>query len=359
MENHDLRQIIAQFGIEMNYASYGEGHINDTYLAQLMPHQYILQRINHHVFKDPKTLMENIVLVTEHIQRKVRARGGDPMHETLTVVKTQDGKNFYKTEDGQYYRMYLFVDDTNTYQTVSDPLQFYNAARAFGRFQNDLADFPVDKLFDTIPNFHNTKARFAHLLQAIEEDKAGRKHTVEKEIAFALEREKDAAIVVEALAKGEIPLRVTHNDTKLNNVLFDKKTDEGICVVDLDTVMAGSLLYDFGDSVRFGASTAAEDETDLSRVECSLELFEAYTRGFLEELNSSITKRELELLAFSAKLLTYECGIRFLTDYLNGDTYFKIHYPNQNLDRCRTQFKLVHDMENKMAQMRAIVEKYK
>ena len=351
-----MNEILSKFDIKTDTAPYGEGHINDTYLSQFVPAKYILQRINHTIFKDPESLMKNIAAVTEYLRGKIAARGGDPDRETLTVIKTLDGKDFYRAADGNYYRLYIFVDDTNTYQTVERPLQFYHSARAFGRFQKDLADFPADKLHETIPDFHNTKVRFENFRQAVREDKAGRKKEVEAEIRFALEREKDAGIVVDALQNGELPLRVTHNDTKLNNVLFDKASDEGLCVIDLDTVMPGSLLYDFGDSIRFGASTAAEDEKDLSKVECSLKLFEAFTKGFLEELGGSITEKERELLPFSAKLLTYECGIRFLTDYLNGDVYFKIHRPEHNLDRCRTQFKLVSDMEGKMEQMKRIVK---
>ena len=355
MKNDDLSKIIARFELKAKATIYGEGHINDTYLAQVDPNKYILQRINHDIFKDVEKLMQNIAAVTSHLHEKILLRGGDPMRETLSVIKTADGAYFTETESGNYYRLYVYVDDTNTYQSVQSPTLFYNAAKAFGKFQNDLSDFQADVLTETIPNFHNTRSRFEDLRRAVSEDKAGRKAEVAQEIAFAMAREAEAGIVCNALESGEIPLRVTHNDTKLNNVLFDKETGEGICVIDLDTVMPGSLLYDFGDSVRFGASTAAEDEKDLSKVECSMELFEAFTKGFLEELGESITKKELELLAFSAKLMTYECGMRFLTDYLNGDIYFKTHRPKQNLDRCRTQFKLIEDMEKKMARMNAIV----
>jgi len=357
MTEYNLNEILRMFCVTADISPFGAGHINDTYLAQVNPGEYVMQRINHNIFVEPEKLMENIVNVTEHLREKIIARGGNTDRETLAVIKTLDGNNFHKDADGNYFRLYNYVADTNTYQIVERPEQFYNSARAFGRFQKDLSDFPANKLFETIPNFHNTKVRFGNLLQAIAEDRAGRKSQVEAEIKFALEREQDTSIVVDAIERGEIPLRVTHNDTKLNNVLFDKVTDAGICVIDLDTVMPGSLLYDFGDAIRFGAATAAEDEKDLSKLECSLELFEAFTKGFLEELGESITDKELELLPFSAKLMTYECGIRFLTDYLNGDVYFKIHRPEHNLDRARTQFKLVADMENKMEQMKEIVRK--
>ena len=357
MQNYDLSLVLSKFNINAVTSPYGEGHINDTYLAQAESSKYILQRINHGIFKEPEKLMQNIVSVTEHLRGKITTRGGNPVRETLTVLKTLDGKDYCKDDNGNYFRMYIFVEDTNTYQAVDSPRQLYNSARAFGRFQNDLADFPANTLHETILNFHNTGSRFNDFLASVKNDKAGKKSKVEAEINFAVERERNTSIIVDALKNDEIPLRVTHNDTKLNNVLFDSTTDEGICVIDLDTVMPGSLLYDFGDSIRFGASTAAEDEKDLSKVECSMELFEAFTKGFLEELGS-ITANELELLPFGAKMMTYECGIRFLADYLDGDTYFKTHYPEQNLDRCRTQFKLVADMENKMEQMKGVVRKY-
>lgn len=354
----DLRKVLFKFNIDVNAVPYGEGHINDTYFAQVEGDRYILQRINTNVFREPERVMENIVAITKHLRGKIVDRGGDPNRETLTFVKTIDKNTFCRAEDGNYFRMYRFVEDTVSYQSVKNAELFYNSAKAFGRFQNDLADFPAEELFETIPNFHDTRIRFDNLLKAIEENSACRKDEVGAEIEFALSRQKYTGVVVDAIAAGEVPLRVTHNDTKLNNVLFDKRTDEGICVIDLDTVMPGSLLYDFGDSIRFGASTAAEDEKDLDKVQCDLTLFEAFTKGFLEELKGVITPKEVELLAFSAILMTYECGIRFLTDYLNGDTYFKIHYPTQNLDRCRTQFKLVADMEKKMEQMNEIVKKY-
>lgn len=354
---YDVKDIMSKFDIISESAPYGEGHINDTFLAEVSSGKYILQRINHNIFKNPEELMDNVVLVTQYLQDFIKNRGGDPSRETLKVVKTTDGKNLYKSDDGNYFRVYHFVEDTITYQAVETLDQFYQSGKGFGRFQNDLSAFPADKLNETIEQFHDTANRFKNLVKAIDENKAGRKDSVQAEIDFALAREKDVSIVVDGIKNGEIPLRVTHNDTKLNNVLFDAESDKALCVIDLDTVMPGSLLYDFGDSIRFGASTGAEDEKDLSKIECSMELFEAFTKGFLEELKSSITPKEVELLAFGAKIMTYECGIRFLTDYLEGDTYFKIHRPEHNLDRCRTQFKLVADMEAKMEQMNAIVKK--
>jgi len=358
MKGYDLSKVFTQFDINIEASPYGEGHINDTYLADVTPNKFILQRINHNIFKSPEQVMSNIVLVTDYLRKIIIENGGNPDRETLTVIKTKDGNDFYKSDDGNYFRMYLFIDNAKTYQIVEKPKHFYNAAKAFGKFQKQLSNFPADKLYETIPNFHNTKIRYENLLTAIQEDKVGRKNEVKAEIEFALAREKVVSVIVDAIQKSDIPLRVTHNDTKLNNVMIDDVTGEGICVIDLDTVMPGSLLYDYGDSLRFGTNPASEDEKDLSKVFCELNLFEQFTKGFLEELGDNITKRELELLPFSAILMTYECGIRFLTDYLNGDTYFKIHKPEHNLDRTRTQFKLVADMEEKFEQMKEIVKKY-
>ncbi len=358
MRGYNLSDILFHFPLATNIEPYGAGHINDTYLADIKPSQYILQRINHNVFKNPDNLMENIVGVTEHLRQKIMAAGGNPDRETLTVIKTKDGQNCLKTEDGNYFRVYLFVDHANTYQTAEKPIQFYNSARALGKFQRQLADYPAETLHETIPRFHDTRDRFEQLRAAITADKVGRAAEVKAEIDFALARENYVDKVLDAIKAGEVPLCVTHNDTKLNNFLFDDKTDEAVCVIDLDTVMPGSRLYDFGDSIRFGASTASEDEKDLSRVTMSLELFEAFSKGFLEEMSQTLTPTEIELLPFSAILLTFECGIRFLTDYLSGDTYFKIHRPEHNLDRCRTQLKLVADMEEKMNAMCEIVRKY-
>ena len=358
--SNNLNKIIAEFNIESekildDSSNFGEGHINSTYLLNFSSGKYILQRINNDIFKNVENLMSNILLVTDHIGKKVISRGGNPERETIKFIMTKSGKPYVMGDDGSYFRLYKFIDDVDVYQMVENEEQFYSAAKAFGRFQNDLSDFKADKLYETIPNFHDTKKRFENLKAAIEADVVGRKKDVLGDIEFALLREKETNIVVEAIKNGEIPLRVTHNDTKLNNVLFKKGRNEALCVIDLDTVMPGSLLYDFGDSIRFGASSAVEDETDLDKVYCDLELFAAFTKGFLEEVGKNMTMKEIELLAFSAKLMTYECGIRFLTDYLSGDTYFRIHKPSHNLDRARNQFKLVADMESKMNKMNECV----
>ncbi|MBQ7294310.1 MAG: aminoglycoside phosphotransferase family protein [Clostridia bacterium] len=354
---YQLSEIVRQFTIDVNVEAYGNGHINDTYIANSEP-KYILQRINSAIFKKPEEVMANIVAVTEFLRKKIIAAGGDPERETLNVIKTVDGKSFYKTDDGNYFRMYKYVERAVGYEMVESPEQFYQAARSFGKFQNMLADYPAETLFDTIPRFHDTEKRFADFEEAVANDLAGRKVLVKDEIDFVLSRKADASVVLNGIRNGEIPLRVTHNDTKLNNVLLDSKTGEGVCVIDLDTVMPGSLLYDYGDALRFGASSGAEDEIYLEKIYFDLELFEAFTKGFIEEVGGSLTPAEIELLPFSAKLLTYECGMRFLGDYLNGDTYFKIHREHHNLDRARTQFKLVADIENKLDEMKKIVKKY-
>jgi Ser/Thr protein kinase RdoA (MazF antagonist) len=357
----ECEKILSNFKIEGEPTSivpYGEGHINDTYLVTTTAKKYILQRINNQIFKSPENIMKNIAAVTSHLREQIIARGGDPERETLNIIKTNDGENFYMTPDEEYYRIYVFITDAKSHQLVQEPIHFYNAAKSFALFQRQLADFPAKSLFEPIPNFHNTKVRFENLLKAVKADKVGRVKEVEAEIEFAMARKDEVGIIVDLIEKGDIPVRVTHNDTKYNNIMIDNKTGEGICVIDLDTVMPGSLLYDFGDSIRFGASSALEDETDLSKVFMRDELYEIFTKGFLEVVGDTLAPAEIEYMAFSAKLMTFECGIRFLTDYLDGDNYFKIHRPSHNLDRARNQFKLVSDMETKMDFMKKVVQKY-
>ncbi len=354
-------ELCKRFGIEgelIEAGPYGFGHINSTHCLVLNNDgkrvRYILQKINNGIFKDVEGLMNNIALVTEHIRNK---NIGNPDIErcTLTVVPTVEGKLYYRNENDEYFRVYTFVENTVALQSVEEPDQLRVLGAAFGEFQNQLTDFDASQLVETINNFHNTADRYRIFEEAVERDAVGRAGTVKEEIEFARARKADSEVLVGLLAEGKLPLRVTHNDTKLNNLLFDETDLRAVCVIDLDTVMPGLVHYDFGDSIRFGASTAAEDEKDLSKVEMDISLFEKYTEGFLSACGGRLTETELEYLAFGAKLMTYECGIRFLTDYLNGDTYFKIHYADQNLDRCRTQFKLVADMEGKMAQMERIV----
>lgn len=349
------------YGEVVGYRPITAGHINDTYVVEYKQEDgtvvpYLLQRINTVVFKKPVEVMENVVGITAHLRNKIKENGGDPERETLTVYPAKDGKNYYSSETEGFWRMYNFVDDTFSISELTNPEDFKNAALSFGNFQNLLADYPIDTLYETIPNFHNTPARFETLKASIEKNASGRKNEALPEIEFALAREKDCAVITDMLSSGDLPVRVTHNDTKLNNVLFDNTTKKGLCVVDLDTVMPGSSLYDFGDSIRFGANTASEDETDLSKVTLSLEYFKAYVDGYLEAAGDSLTDNEIKYLAFSAKLLTFECGIRFLADFIDGDVYFKTEYPEHNLVRARTQFKLVADIEAKYDDMMRIVE---
>ncbi|MBQ3707814.1 MAG: aminoglycoside phosphotransferase family protein [Clostridia bacterium] len=348
-----FQEILANFNLSLDPNAYGNGHINDTYIVHSQPN-YILQRINKRVFTNPPAVMENIRGVTEFLRRKIIAEGGDPDRETLNLIMTVHGKPFYHHTDGEYYRVYKFIEHAISYDIVENPMQLYHAARAFGKFQNMLADYPAEKLHETIVDFHNTKKRYDQFKDALAKDASGRAKNAGPEIDFVLAREGDAGVIVDALADGSIPLRVTHNDTKLNNVLLDEVTGEGVCVIDLDTVMPGSLLYDYGDALRFGGSSGAEDEPDLSKIWFDVEKFTAFTKGFIEVL-PSITDKELRLLPFSIKLMTLECGSRFLADYINGDVYFKTHYPEHNLIRARTQFKLVKEIEDKMDELNAIV----
>ena len=352
----DLNKILREFDVTSTIERYGNGHINDTYCTESP--KYILQRINTQIFKNPQNLMENIENVTSFLREKIVNAGGDPDRETLTVIKTVDGKNYYQADETNYFRLYRFIDGTKTIENDRTPEDMYRAGIGFGRFSNMLCGFPVEKLHETIPDFHHTPKRVEALKKAISEDKAGRAKSVQAEIEFALRFSEYADVVVKGMEEGKIPLRVTHNDTKINNILFDAKTGEAVCVIDLDTVMPGSMLYDFGDALRIGASSGAEDETELDKVWFDTVIFEKFARGYLEETKDSLTEREIELLPFSAKLMTYECGIRFLADYLNGDTYFKIHREHHNLDRARNQFKLVLDIHEKEQELNEIVKKF-
>ncbi|SHO52067.1 phosphotransferase enzyme family protein [Anaerocolumna xylanovorans] len=362
-----IEDAIQNIDFKGNFADcnmYGNGHINDTFVVRYTQEdgsilRYILQRINHEVFKDPVGLMENVAGVTEFLRNKILENNGNADGETINLIKTKDGKNFYQDSIESYWRGYRFIEDAACYDKVEKPDDFYQSALAFGHFQNQLSDYPAETLHETIKDFHNTPDRFMRFKKALEEDILGRAKNIQEEIRFVLDREQDTHILMDLYKKGEMPLRVTHNDTKLNNIMIDNKTGKAICVIDLDTVMSGFAVNDFGDSIRFGASTGAEDEKDLSKVNFDLGLYELYTKGFLEGCNGSLTDVELDMLPVGAKIMTLECGIRFLTDYLQGDTYFKIHREGHNLDRCRTQFKLVSDMEKQWDAMYEIVNKYR
>lgn len=339
-------------GAALSCEPYGNGHINATYLVKTDEEQYILQRINHHIFQDVPGLMRNVERVTAFLAEK----DPDPRH-SLHLVPAKDGAAYVEAE-GEFYRMYDFVHDSICLDAPETDEDFYQSAVAFGSFQRQLADFPANELSETIPRFHDTPNRYRALRAAIEKDALGRAASCREEIEFALTREADAAVMMNLLAAGELPLRVTHNDTKLNNVMLDAKTRKPLCVIDLDTVMPGLAANDFGDSIRFGANTGAEDEKDLTKISLSLARYEAFARGFLEACGKALTPKEIETLPWGAKLMTLECGVRFLTDYLEGDTYFRIHRPEHNLDRTRTQFALVADMEKKWTQMCDIVKEF-
>ena len=334
-------------GTVLSIKPYGEGHINLTLLVNTDEKRYILQKMNTNVFPDTEGLMANICAVTEYLNQKGV--------ETLCVVPTREGKSYYCDESGKY-RVYDFIENTVTYQKVTDKEVFKNSGAAFGEFQNHLANFDASRLTEVIPRFHDTPNRFAQFQKALSEDAFRRAEDCAPEIEFLLSHKNTYGKVAEGLADGSVPLRVTHNDTKLNNILMDAETDVARAVIDLDTIMPGSMLFDFGDSIRFGASTAAEDESDLSKVHFDLELFRAYAEGYCTAVKESITEKEAELLPYGAYLMTVECGMRFLTDYLSGDTYFATKYQGHNLVRCRTQLKLAGEMEANFPAMGEIVK---
>lgn len=332
------------------------GHINSTYFVDCAGgERYVLQRINTEVFKSPETVMNNVTRVTDHIREKLAAEGGDVKRGTLQFRRTADGAYFAQCAGG-CWRMYDFVGGVKNLQSADSPELFGRVGRAFGHFQMQLADYDASTLGETIPNFHNTVSRYADFETALAEDRAGRAAAAAEEIAFVRAHREACAFIMDRIADGSLPLRVTHNDTKLNNILIDTATDEPLCVIDLDTIMPGSVLFDFGDAIRFGASSAAEDETDLSRVSVRLDMFEGFARGFIAGLEGSLSEAEVRALPMGALVITLETGIRFLTDYLNGDTYFRTAYPQHNLDRARNQFRLVSDMEEKMPQMNKIID---
>ena len=338
------------------------GHINDSYALWFRApdgelRRYLLQRINRRVFHAPEQLMENIEAITAHLRSQVLTAGGDPDREALTLVRTGDGGILYRTPGGDCWRAALFIEGARTYEIAASLDQVYSAGRAFGKFQRMVSDFPADRLHETIPDFHHTPKRFAALRHAVRRDPLNRARYARAEIEFAEQRADGASVLLDLQQAGALPRRVTHNDTKLNNVLIDDATGQGICVIDLDTVMPGLSLYDLGDAVRSAANTATEDEPDLSRVAIDLDIYERLVAGYLDAAGGLLTPLEIDLLPFAARLMTLECGIRFLADHLDGDLYFRVGRPDHNLDRCRTQFKLVRDMEARCAAMERIVER--
>lgn len=353
--DRDIQNIVNRFdiiGVPVTGAPYGEGHINSTFLIETdAGNKYILQKINNHVFKDVDKLMENIFAVTEFLQKEA-----EDAEKVMTLIKAKDGSNYVQYQDGTYWRLTAFIDGI-CFQVSEKPEDFYYVGKAFGDFQHLLAKFPAETLHETIPNFHNTVFRYGTFKEVVKADSYDRVKTAKAEIDFVLAREDIAGTLTSLLDNGQLPLRVTHNDTKLNNVLFDRITRKPITILDLDTVMPGLSLYDIGDAIRFGAATSREDETDLSKMEIDLDLYENFVRGYLEAC-PDLTVKEIEMIPMGAKIIGLEIGMRFLTDYLDGDNYFAIHKDGQNLDRARAQLKLVEDMENKWDRMNEILHKY-
>lgn len=361
----EFSDILSNFAINGEFIScepYGSGLINRTYVAVYNEGgrrvRYIVQRINTNLFKNVDGLMNNIKLVTEFNRAEIMKRGGDPDRESLTLVPTKNGGTYFRTEEGDCYRVYVFIENAKGYDVVEKPEHFYESAVAFGKFAMLLDRFDSSKLFEVLPDFHNTVKRFDNFRRSLEADKFNRAKDVKKEIEFALNREKITHTIVDLLASGKMPSRVTHNDTKLNNVLIDTRTDKAVSVIDLDTMMPGSICYDFGDSIRFGCNPCLEDTPETEKVIFNMPLFETYTKGYLSVFGDTITDIERKNLPMGAILMTYECGIRFLTDYLDGDVYFRKTREGQNIDRTRTQFKLVSDMEKRYDEMLSAVEKY-
>ena len=363
MINYQVIEAFNSFGRDGDIISITQvttGLVNATYLVITETgKKYMLQKINTYAFKNPGELMENIVGVTKYLRERIKEAGGDWTRETLTFIRNRNGEYYYIDSENDAWRLYKYIDNSFTYNKAETGEMFKDAGQAFGHFMNQLAEYPADTLHETIVNFHNTPARYNDFMKAVDEDAKGRMVEVLKEIKFVMDRKADTSKLTDLMEKGVLPVRVTHNDTKLNNVLFDKTTNKSLCVIDLDTVMPGLSAYDFGDSIRSGANTADEDETDLSLVSIDLAYFENYVDGYLSETAGVLNDAEIESLAFGAKLLTFECGMRFLTDYLNGDKYFRITHPEHNLERARNQFRLVESMEKNMDKMQAIVAKYK
>lgn len=359
---HDLHHVAQQFLSNEqcdSIAPYGKGHINDTFIVETCENNttrtYVLQRINTDVFTAPDIMMDNIVRVTTHIRKKI-TQDVDAHFIPLEPLPVQNDGWIHTDTSGNVWRMYHFVENTYSIDVAKTPHHAYEAARIFGLFQSFLIDLPAPRLHDTIPEFHNTEARVQQLLSAIDSASAKRKDTAHAEIDWAIKRKDMSAVLPALLAQRDIPERITHNDTKLNNVLFDKEKDTAISVVDLDTVMPGLALYDFGDSVRTTTCAAPEDETNLSRVHMDMSLFQALVKGYLSSAHHFLTEAEIAHLAFSGKLIAYEIGIRFLADYLNNDVYFKTQRPEHNLDRARVQFALVNSIEKQYNDMQKCVE---
>ncbi len=355
---NEIKHIIKNFkynGAYKNVDNLTSGLINSTYKLTYTYEgtdlAYVLQKINKFVFKDPDAIMNNIKQISDHINLHLDKNDPSYSRRYLQFIETTEGGYLYKDDNGDCWRSYVFIDNATAYNEITEPYIFYEVGKGFGEFQKRLVDFPAEALTDTIPNFHNTKQRFYDFVAAVAADKAGRVSRIEKEIDFLFDRRKKMNAIVDRLERGEIPVRVTHNDTKLNNVLIDNTTHKAICVIDLDTVMSGSSLYDYGDAIRYGASTASEDEADLSKITLDMELFRLFTKGFLSETADVFEKEEILSLPLGVEVMTCELAMRFLTDYINGDVYFKTNSPEHNLIRARAQMRLLEDIESKHDEM--------
>ena len=360
---YDVGAIAANFNLAgrlIRSESFGSGHINDTYCLTCEKDgrqiHYILQRINHQVFKNPPAMMENIRRVTNHIRRKLQEQQNKLASRQLIVIDTKDGADFYQDNRGNYWRVYNRIENAITYDTIESPELAYEAARMFGRFAAFLTDLPGPTLHETIPDFHTTPKRFKTFREVLRQDPCNRAKNAGAEIDFVLQNAGICDVLLNHAGKGEIPVRITHNDTKINNVLLDEKTHKGVCVIDLDTVMPGLSLYDFGDMVRTATNPAEEDERDLSKVSMRMPIFEMLLKGFAEEIHEFLTPTEKKHMSFAGKLITFEQMIRFLADHLAGDIYYKIHREGHNLDRCRTQMKMVRSITDQEEQMNALAE---
>lgn len=361
----DVIDIACHFAVNGNPIAFKEcteGHINNTYIVDFKVgnkiDRYVLQKINTYVFKNPEYVMSNIIGVTTYLRSILKRDGGDVERGTLTFVQCENGAYYYRDDQNGCWRMYHFIDNVISYVLADSTELFEKAGVSFGNFQLLLAGYDASTLYETIPNFHNTKHRFVHFLEVLKKCPEDRRKMAEKEIEFVIAREKQCAFIVDEIAIGSIPVRVTHNDTKLNNILMDAKTGDGVCIIDLDTVMPGSALYDFGDAIRFGASSALEDETDLDKVFFRADMFRAFAKGYIHGAGGAMTRHEIECLPQGAHVITFETGMRFLTDYLENDVYFKTAYPSHNLVRAKNQFKLVYDLETRMNEFNSIVREF-
>ena len=365
MMKFDLKNISSRFCVYGDYVSgqpYGTGHINDTFAVTYnqagLEVRYILQRINHFVFKDPVLLMGNVARVVDHIRQKLVSEGTqDVSRHVLTLIDTTDGAKFYQDSEGNVWRMYFFVEGARTYDVLESLEQARLASQAFGQFQCQLADMPSPPLGETIPDFHNGPKRYQAFLEALKTDSCNRAASAKAEIDFLTANAGIFDVFPALVESGQIPVRITHNDTKINNIMIDDQTGEAVCVIDLDTVMPGLALYDFGDIVRTTVSTGAEDEVDLSKVYAQPDRFEAIVKGYLAGAGRFLNQTEVDHLLHGGKMITQMIGTRFLTDYLCGDQYFKVHRDGHNLDRCRTQFKLVQSLIDQEDVMTHLVEK--